>query len=296
MLTDKVCIVNGGGHGIGRATAYELADHGATVVINDLGASEHGEGQSEEPAETVARELREEGHEAMAHFGDVSSLDYTERLVNDTVDEYGRIDAVANFAGILRDSLIHKMTADEWDDVIRVHLRGHFSLLHYVSAQWRESAREQDDFLEPQRSFLAVSSQSAMGNVGQMNYSAAKAGVLGLVRAAARELSRYNIRVNALMPRAHTRLVDTMPEQFQPDDLPDPEDLAPLNAFLLSEDARDVSGRTILAGGDEIGVVSDPEVYRTALREGGWTFEALSKSFKDTLERDDNFGRFFEER
>ena len=203
MLSGKVCVVAGGGHGLGEAVAIELGRHGATVVVNDLGSSVHGDGAKSEPAEETIEAVQEAGGSGMAHFGDVSSLEYTEELVADTVDEYDRIDGVVNFAGILRDSISYNMSGEEWDDVIRVHLRGHFALLRNVAAHWREQAGENGDGIETQRSFVSVSSRSALGNVGQANYSAAKAGVLGLTRATAKELARFNIRVNALMPTAY---------------------------------------------------------------------------------------------
>ena len=284
-FSDRVCIVAGGGHGIGEATAKQLADLGATVVVNDLGSSEHGEGESEEPAEQTAQDIRDDGGEAMAHFGDVADLDYTQSLVEDTFSEYGRIDACANFAGILRDRMTFNMSEDEWDIVIDVHLKGHFSLLRNLSAHWREQSKEIDGPLEPKRSFLAVSSESALGSIGQINYSAAKAGILGLTRTGARDLSRYGVRVNSLMPRAFTRLIASMPENYRPDEeeMPGPDDLAPLNAYLLSEAADDDTGVTFLNGGETIGLVSDPEVYKTASRDGGWTPDLIEERFDELL-------------
>jgi NAD(P)-dependent dehydrogenase (short-subunit alcohol dehydrogenase family) len=136
LLEDKVCIVTGAGHGIGRATAVELGSLGVNVVVNDLGATVHGEGASGEPVEETVDAVEDAGGTAISHFGDVTDLEYTEELVEDTVAEFGRVDGVANLAGILRDSLAHKMTGDEWDTVISVHLRGHFSLLRNAAIHW----------------------------------------------------------------------------------------------------------------------------------------------------------------
>lgn len=286
MLSDKVCIVAGGGHGLGRAAAINLAQHGATVVVNDLGADVSGDGESAEPAEDTVEEVHAVGGDGMAHFGDVSSLEYTDQLVADTIDAYGRLDGVVNFAGILRDRISYKMAEDEWDDVIRVHLKGHFALLRNVGAHWREEARATDGDLDPQRSFLGVASRAALGNVGQVNYSAAKAGVLGLVRTAARELVRYNIRVNALMPTAYTRMtVHGIPEEKRPfseDEMP-PEKVAPMISFIMSDAATNISGVTLRAGGDTVGVVSDPEFVRLGYRENGWTADALADRFRDEI-------------
>ena len=288
MLENRVCIVAGGGHGIGRATAIELANHGATVVVNDLGSSEHGEGESEEPAQEVADTIREEGGEAMAHFGDVADLEYTQSLIDDTVSEYGDVHSIANFAGILRDRMSFNMTEEEWDAVIDVHLKGHFAIARNAAAYWREQSKEVDGPLDPQRSFLLVSSVSGLGSIGQLNYSAAKAGVLGMTRTLSRELYRYGVRVNALMPSAFTRLIETMPEQYQPDeeDRIPPEELAPFNAYVLSDAAEDITGCTLRNAGPTVGVYSDPELRSSAYSRDGWTVEELAERFQGTVGAD----------
>jgi NAD(P)-dependent dehydrogenase (short-subunit alcohol dehydrogenase family) len=178
------------------------------------------------------------------------------------------------------------MDGDEWDQVIDVHLRGHFSLLRNFAAHWRAEAKErEDETLEHQRSFLAVSSTSAFGNVGQANYSAAKAGILGLVRTGAIELHRYNVRVNTLMPLAYTRMYDDVPEDrmpFTPEEMP-PEKVPPLIGYLMSDAAEDVTGNTFRAKGDAISHVSNPEEDRIAFNEGGWTAEEIAERMDDTL-------------
>lgn len=293
MLSDKVCIVAGGGHGIGEATAIELGERGAAVVVNDLGTSLEGEGESEEPAEETAAAIREAGGRAMAHFGDVTSLEYTESLVEDAVAEYGDLHGVVNFAGITRDSICYKMDGETWDSVVNVHLRGHFSLLRHAASYWRDVARDHDDGLDPQRSFLGVSSPAAMGNFGQSNYTAAKAGVLGLVRTAAIELHDHGVRVNALMPAAFTRMIEEMPEGVRPDEaeMPDPEDVAPMVSYLLSDEARDITGCTVLARGEEVGLVSNPEIRHTETKAGGWTAEDLAAEFRETVAADADLTR-----
>lgn len=283
MLSDKVIIVAGGGRGIGEAVAVELGREGATVVVNDLGSSVHGEGESEEPAEETVAVVEAAGGDGMAHFGDIASLDYTEALVADTVEEYGRVDGAVNFAGILRDSISYKMTGEEWDQVIRVHLRGSFSLLRNTAAHWRERAR--DGGLETQRSFLGVASRSALGSPGQANYSAAKAGILGLTRTTARELARFDIRVNAFMPTAYTRMIEDIPEEKRPftrEEMP-PEKVGPMVAYLMSDEAEDITGKTIRAAGDGVGIVSDPEITRLGFKDGGWSAEGIAETFRDTV-------------
>lgn len=287
MLEDKVCIVTGAGQGLGEAVAIELGKYGATVVVNDLGTSMSGEGASEEPAEQTVQAIRDNGGEAMAHFGDVSDLEYTQSLVDDTLEEYGRVDGAVNFAGVLNDAISYKMSEDEWDRVIRVHLKGHFALLRPLAAHWRE--KDENDGLEPQRSFIGLSSTSVFGNVGQLNYSAAKAGVLGFTRTAAIELNRLNVRVNALIPTAYTRTIESMPEERQPfseDEFP-PEKVAPLVGYLLSDEAMDITGCTVRAAGDMIGLLSDPEVTHLAYRDGGWTPERIAESFREVTDGED---------
>ncbi len=283
MSTERVCIVTGGGHGIGKFTALQLADLGHTVVVNDLGSGPHGAGSDEEPAEAVAQKIRNDGGEAMAHFGDASDLEYTQQLIADTLQEYGRIDSVGNFAGILRDNLAYKMRGDQWDDVINVHLRSHFAVMRNLAKHWWKVSRQNDGDLDRQRAFLSVSSGSALGNPGQMNYSAAKAGILGFTRTMALELNRYNVRVNALMPRAHTRLIDSMPDKYIPEGLPEPEDLAPFTSFLLGNESEDVTGCTFLAAGEKIGLVSDPQLITSEVQEELWSAEEFGKRFHETI-------------
>ena len=288
MLSDKVCVVTGGGHGLGEVTAKELGALGASVVVNDLGTSVTGGGASEEPAAETANAIEEAGGEAMPHYGDITSLEYTEQLVEDTVDAYGRIDGVVNYAGVLADSICYKMSGDEWDRVIRVHLRGHFSLLRNVAAHWREQAS--DDGLATQRSFLCVSSRAAYGNVGQANYSAAKAGVLGLMRSSAKELHRHNVRVNALVPSGYTRMIEEIPEgqrPIEPEDMP-PEKVAPLVGYIMSDEAEDITGCTLRAVDDAIGLMAEPEADRVAFKDGGWTAEEIAERFRETVGRGEN--------
>jgi NAD(P)-dependent dehydrogenase (short-subunit alcohol dehydrogenase family) len=287
MLTDKVCIVAGGGNGIGRATALALGEAGASVVVNDLGVSLTGESETEQPAQQVVDAIEEAGGEAMAHYGDISSLEYTEGLVVDTVDEYGRVDGAVNFAGILQDSICYKMTGEQFDSVINVHLRGHFALLRNLAAHWRQRAEQTDEGLASQRSFLAVSSTAATnGNVGQVNYAAAKGGILAMVRTAAKELHRTNVRVNALLPSAYTRMIASMPDEAFKQNYQEnkpPEKVTPLVGYMMSDEATDITGCSLRASGDMVGLMNDPATVRAAVNDGGWTIESLAESFRETV-------------
>lgn len=288
MLDGKTCIVVGGGVGIGEASAIRLGELGANVVVSDLGTDLSGDARDESPADRTVEAIRSAGGTAMAHFGDVTSLEDMSTLVDETVDEFGRVDGVVNFAGILRDSISYKMTEEDWERVLDVHLTGHFSLFRNVAAHWRERARSEGGSLEDQRSFLCVSSRSALGSVGQINYSAAKAGVLGLMRTGARELHRYNVRVNAMMPSAFTRMLESVPEDRRPYDREDmpPENVASFVAYMFSDHAEDITGCTFRAGGEGVGIVSDPEIRRIGYRDGGWSVEDLVDRFRDSVGKD----------
>lgn len=288
MLDDSVCIVCGGGRGLGEATAKLMAEKGANVVVNDLGVDVTGEGQSEQPAQQTVEEIKSNGNEAMVHFGDVTDLDYTEKLIRETVDKYGAVHSITNFAGVLRDRMVFNMTEDEWDTVIHVHLKGHFSLLHNAASHWRQRYKEEE--YERQRSFLGVSSAAAKGNPGQPNYSAAKAGILGLMRNGSRELNQYNVRVNALWPGALTRMTEDL--ESIPDDLDEdvlgPQLVAPAPVFYASEAAEGITGTTLSLSGGDLSYVSDPVEERTLTRdpieEGGWTPEEIEEVWDDLTE------------
>jgi NAD(P)-dependent dehydrogenase (short-subunit alcohol dehydrogenase family) len=287
-LDGRVFIVTGGGRGLGEATAVELGRYGATVVVNDLGVSLSGDDESTDPAETTVEAVQTAGGEATVHRGDVSSFEYTSDLVADTVEQYGRLDGIVNYAGILRDTISYKMDPKDFDAVVRVHLRGHFCLLRNAAAHWRERARETDnDELASQRSFVSVVSPAIWGNPGQLNYASAKAGVLGMTRTAAIELSRFNVRVNALMPLGFTRMIEAIPEdkrEFSPDDIP-PEKVAPVAAYLLSDEATDITGCTVRAAGNEISLVSNPEIVRRGYDTDGWSLDDLAEHFKSDIAR-----------
>jgi len=273
MIEDKVIIITGAGSGLGRATALTAAEHGATVVASDLGTTPEGKGTDESPVQGTVTEVTDRGGTALPHFGDVTDPDDVEDLVSMTLDEYGRIDAAINYAGFLRDTMSFKTDKEDWDSVIDVHLTGHFNLLHELGAHWREAYKAGD--VDTQRSLICISSEVALGNPGQVNYSAAKAGILGLARTGARELHQYDVRVNALMPAAATRLVPDAVEESLPTEKMMPERIARLALALVSDEADDVTGWTFGAGGDTVATVMDPVFDRTATRDGGWDLDEL---------------------
>jgi NAD(P)-dependent dehydrogenase (short-subunit alcohol dehydrogenase family) len=285
MLDGKVVIVTGAAGGLGRATAVAAADVGATVVMNDLGSDPSGEGADEEPLREAAAAIRDDGGDVRTSFGDVSDPEYVDAMVEETVEAEGKVDGVVNYAGFLRDGMSFKMEKADWDAVIDVHLSSHFNLVRSLGSQWRERFKADD--IDTERSFVSVSSAAARGSASQINYSTAKAGVLGLTRTAARDLHRYDVRVNAIMPAAVTRAItanapDEVVESLPVDEL-GPERVAPLPVGLLSDAAEGVTGWTFAIAGERVYTVTDPDFDRSALMKGGWTAEDLAESFDDLL-------------
>ena len=292
-LENSVCIVTGAGSGLGESAAIELGSYGATVVLNDLGVSLEGKNPDRQPLAKTAKAVEEAGGTSITSFGDVTDLTYTEELVETAVEKGGGVDFVINFAGIQRDGLIHEMTEEEWDSVLDVHLKGHFGTLRAVTRYWRSIYDDSEGFSRP-KSYVAISSGRARGGAGQLNYSAAKAGILGLMRTAARELAEFDIRVNALMPAAETRMTKQASDGYEYsgeidfEQLP-PERVSAMVAFLASSRVEDITGCTIGIGGEGMIYVTDPEFVRTAYREGGWTTETIGEKFEQLTNGESTF-------
>ena len=253
----RVVIVTGAGRGIGRAHALEFARQGARLVVNDLGAELDGTGSSTGPAGEVVDAIRELGGEAVANGDDVADWDGAGRLVQSAVDTWGRFDVLVSNAGFLRDRMVVSTEADEWDAVIRVHLRGHFCPTRHASAYWREQSKAG----EPVDARIVNTSSGAglMGSVGQGSYSAAKAGIAALTLVEAAELGRYGVTANAIAPAARTRMTEEAfaATMVRPDDGFDamaPENVSPLVVWLGSTAAREVTGRVFEVEGGLIGV------------------------------------------
>ena len=259
ICVDRVVIVTGGGRGIGRAHALEFAHQGAKVVVNDLGAAVDGSGGSTSPAGEVVEEIRGMGGEAIANGDDVSDWKGAKRLVDSAIEHFGRLDTLVNNAGILRDRMLVNMAEEEWDAVLRVHLKGTFGPLRWAAAYWRELAKEGKAV---DASVVNTSSGSGLyGNPGQTNYGAAKAGIASLTIIASRELERYGVRVNAVAPAALTRMTENLglslvsgdhnPEDF---DAMAPENIAPLVVWLGSNESTGINGRVFNVAGGRISV------------------------------------------
>lgn len=249
LLEGRIAIVTGAGRGIGRAHALELARHGAKVVVNDFGVSLAGEGTGESPASQVVDEIVSAGGEAVANAADVADFAEAEAMVRQAIETYGGLDILVNNAGFVRDRMLVNTSEEEWDAVIRVHLKGHFATLRHAGAYWRaesKAGRQRDA-----RVINTSSGAGLQGSIGQGTYSAAKAGIAGLTLVAAAEMSRYGVTVNAIAPVAKTRMTEGA---FDTSAMALPEDNSPIVAWLASGDARDITGRVVEIDGSTITV------------------------------------------
>jgi NAD(P)-dependent dehydrogenase (short-subunit alcohol dehydrogenase family) len=244
----RVAVVTGAGRGVGRAYALMLAKHGAKVVINDLGGAADGSGSDATPAQEVAEQIRREGGEAVVNAADVTSWKATEEMIRQAVDTYGRLDVLVNNAGILRDRMIVNMSEQDWDTVIAVHLKGTFLPTRHAANYWR--AQSKDGKPVDGRIINTTSHSGLFGNVGQANYAAAKAGIAGMTVIAARELQRYGVTVNAVAPRANTRLTEGAAKWTEEQmEKRDPIWTAALIAWLASAESKTISGRVFESWG-----------------------------------------------
>jgi NAD(P)-dependent dehydrogenase (short-subunit alcohol dehydrogenase family) len=285
-LDGKVAAVTGGGRGIGRGVARALAAQGAALVVNDLGVSLAGQKETVSPADDVVKEIVAAGGKAASNHQDIATVAGGEGLVNQAISEFGQLDILVNVAGILRDRMIFNMTEQEWDDVIRVHLKGHYCTIRPASAHMRERRAGR---------IINFSSNSALGSPGQPNYAAAKAGILGLTYSCATSLQKYGITVNAIMPGAATRMTDSIPAGRMPgvsglavsesaEGTPrDPANVAPIVVFLASDQAAEVTGQCFGASGYRITRYTHVKTERVIFSDGPWDIDKLFEIFKSTL-------------
>ncbi|MET7691497.1 SDR family oxidoreductase [Streptomyces sp. NPDC005483] len=270
----RVVVVTGAGRGLGRAHALAFAAEGARVVVNDLGVGLDGTPGPGSPASLVAAEIRAAGGEAIAHGGDIATPDGAASLVQAALEAYGRLDTLVNNAGFLRDRMLVNLDEDDWDAVLRVHLKGHFLPLKHAAAYWRAQTKAGRT---PVARIVNTSSGAGLsGSVGQGNYSAAKAGIVGLTLVAAAELARYGVQVNAIAPAARTRMTertfaDTMTAPSDGFDAMAPENVSPLVVWLGSAASAGVSGRVFEAEGGRITVMEGWRPGPTADRGARWT-------------------------
>ena len=288
-LDGRVAIITGAGRGLGRQHALLFAREGARVVVNDLGSDADGSGADPGPARAVAREVESLGAEAVADCGDVSDWEDARRLVRTAVEAFGDLHVLVNNAGIVRDRFLVNMHEQEWDDVMRVHLKGHFATTRWAAAYWRDRSRAGE---EVSASVVNTSSTSGLlGNPGQSNYGAAKAGIAAFTQICALELPRYGARVNAVVPAARTRLTDTVPGLAEVVRAPvddagfdvwDPANVSPLVAYLASADCP-ANGRVLFVHGGKVQVFQPWTLSDAVERDERWTVGDLREELGPLL-------------
>lgn len=285
LLAGKVALVTGAGRGIGRSIALALAEAGAKVVVNDLGVSLEGSSTGESPAESVVNEIRAMGGQAIADKHSVADFSQAQAMVEAACDQLGGIDIIVNNAGNLRDVIFHKMSEEEFDAVIAVHLKGSFNVSRAAAPRFKEQGSG---------AFIHMTSTSGLvGNFGQANYCAAKLGIVGLSKAIALDMQRFGVRSNAIAPFAWTRMVSSIP-----DETPEqkrrveglkkliPEKIAPFVVALGSDAAKDISGQIFGVRNNEIYLFSQPRPVRTAHTSDGWTPASIIERVFPMFEND----------
>src|SRR4051812_6211384 len=275
LLNGKAVVVSGAGGGIGRDFALAMAAAGASVVVNDIGASVHGEGRDVGPAQKVVDEIKAAGGKAVANTDSVSEWQSAQRIVDCCVDNFGKIDAAVNNAGILRDRFFFNMSVDEWRAVIDVHLNGSF----YVSRAAAPHFKSQQSGC-----YVHMTSTSGLvGNLGQANYSAAKLGIVGLSKSIALDMAKYNVRSNCIAPFAWSRMIGSIPTETEDqkarvEKLKSMETakIAPLALFLVSELGKDISGQIFSVRANELFLMSQSRPLRSVHRAEGWSAESIA--------------------
>jgi NAD(P)-dependent dehydrogenase (short-subunit alcohol dehydrogenase family) len=276
LLDGQVIVVTGAGRGIGRAIAMMLAASGAKVVVNDLGVSSSGDGADASPADEVVNEIKALGGEAISNHNSVANWDSAHAIIQTAIDTFGRIDGVVNNAGILRDTIFHKMTEEDFDIVLNVHLKGSFNMSRACAPHFKE---------QNSGCMVHMTSTSALiGNLGQSNYMAAKLGIVGLSKSIALDMNRFNVRSNCVSPFAWSRLfgsvpTDTPEQKARVERIKEmtPEKIAPLVVALFGDAAKDVTGQIFAVRNNEIFLMSQSRPIRNAHTSDGWTPETVSE-------------------
>jgi NAD(P)-dependent dehydrogenase (short-subunit alcohol dehydrogenase family) len=283
-LDGRVAIITGAGRGIGREHALLFAAEGAKVVVNDLGGTNDGTGSDLTPAQQVVEEIKAMGGEAVVNGDDVADWEGAQRLVNSAIEAFGDLDILVNNAGILRDRVIVNMTEEEWDAVIAVHLKGHFAPTRWAAAYWREQHKA--GVTKPRNLVHTSSTSGLFSNPGQANYGAAKTGIVTFSQIAAKELSRYNVRSNAIAPGARTRLTlatpgleDIMKAPSDAFDQWDPANISPLVAYLASADCV-FNGECFFVQGGKVTMIESWARGAEVNRDSKWTVGELSEALK----------------
>jgi len=289
-LDGKVAVITGAARGLGRSHALELARQGARIVVNDLGGAADGEGRDEDPARSVCEEIKAMGGEAVPHFGDVANWDDAKAMIQTAIDEFGELNILVNNAGFVRDAVLFNMSEDDFDSVIRVHLKGHFCPIRHAAQYWREQGKAKGQIYG--RLISTASESYLFCPPGQPNYSAAKAGIVTLTMGAAQLLQKYGVTANVFVPRARTRMTNTgtLAAMFaKPDEGFDafaPENTSPLISYLASPRAERISGHVFIIWNREVKIVSRPGIDEVFESDAQWNTDSLH----------DALGPYFEKR
>jgi NAD(P)-dependent dehydrogenase (short-subunit alcohol dehydrogenase family) len=286
-LEGRVAIITGAGRGLGREHALLFAAEGAKVVINDVGGANDGSGSDATPAEEVVAEIEAQGGEAVANADDISNWDGAQGLVNAAIEAFGDLDILVNNAGILRDRVLVNMTEQEWDDVVRVHLKGHFAPSRWAAAYWREEAKAGRE--KPRNIVHTSSTSGLLSNPGQSNYGAAKSGIATFSQILAKELVRYGVKSNCIAPAARTRLTlatpgldEIMAAKEGAFDEWDPKNVSPLVCYLASAQCQ-FNGETFFVQGGTVRRVKSWEMAETVEQQDTWTVAALGEALAKAL-------------
>lgn len=288
QLDGRVAVITGAGRGIGREHARLFAREGASVVVNDLGGANDGSGSDAGPAQQVVDEITATGGRAVANTDNVATWSGAQGLVRQAVDTYGRLDVVVNNAGILRDGFVAGLTEAQWDDVIAVHLKGHFAVLRHAAAYWKDTSKAGEQVAASVIN-TASASGTFMPNAGQSNYGAAKAGIAAMTLVAAQELERYGVRVNAIAPIARTRLtlatpgmgaIFAAPVEEGEFDAFDPANISPIVAYLATEKCPH-NGKVFAVQGGSIQELETWHMTRSTETDGPWTIESIAERTAD---------------
>jgi len=289
-LAGKVAIVTGGADGLGRLHALQLAGLGASVVVNDVGTTLEGAGEDKTKADAVVEEIEKAGGKAVAHFGDVSDWDDAQGMIQTAIDTFGDLHILLNNAGIMRDATIFTISEQDFDDVVRVHLKGHFAPSKFACNYWREKSKKEG---APVYGRLVSTASEAwlMGNPGQPNYAAAKAGIVSLTMGIAQLMLKYGVTANVVMPRARTRMTLTGPNAIffqKPEEGFDtfgPENVLPLFAYLCTPNAQKISGQLFIVWGKEIKALSRPQALEVFQTDDAWTLEGVHDKLAPFFEK-----------
>ncbi|MFQ5827623.1 MAG: SDR family NAD(P)-dependent oxidoreductase [Candidatus Methylomirabilia bacterium] len=278
LLDGKVAVVTGAGNGIGRAVALGLARAGAKVVVNDYGVTVHGREPSSAPAQVVVKEIEALGGQAAANVESVATTAGGQAIIDTALRRFGGLHVLVCCAGILRERMIFNMSEEEWDAVVAVHLKGHFTVMRPATRHMREQRRG--------RIITFTSTAGLEGSPGQPNYSAAKGGIVGLTRSTALAMAKYGVTVNCVSPTAETRMTERLPDARRGQAAAPPEAVAPVVAFLASDRAGHVTGQVIHVRGNQVSLWSHPAPLRAVTSREGWTPEALADVYDTALGQD----------